>query len=93
MKLRVHHAPHIPLHVIKIDELFMPTLLVLYIGHSPTDGQVPSNQKPHLLRTEESDNAPKLLTTSLKDFEFGNTRSFSTAKLGRFCLCFREAKH
>lgn len=68
MKLSVHHTPDISFHVIKIDELFMPTLLVLYIGHSPTDGQVPSNQKPHLLHTEESDNAPKLLIPGLKHF-------------------------
>lgn len=66
MKLCVPHTPHTPFHVIKINELFMPILSVLYIGHSPTDGQVPSNQKPHLLKAEESGKAPRLLTPGLK---------------------------
>ena len=60
------HTPHIPFHVIKTNELFISILLVPYIGHSLPDGQAPSNQKPHLLNTEESASAPRLLIPGLK---------------------------
>lgn len=76
MKLCVPHTPHMPFHVIKINELFMPILSVLYIGHSPTDGQVPSNQKPHLLKAEESGNAPKIVDTWFKTPLTRNTHPF-----------------
>jgi len=93
MKRRVHRAPHIASRVIKIDELFMPPLLAPYIGHPPTDGRVPSNQRPRLLKTAESDNGPKIVDNQLETLLIGNAHSFSPGKLGRFCPCFLKAKH